>query len=239
MIQLNRDYFSFENQDYDIPFYRDNPHLTKVNLALLLLGLVISAITVYVMPVNQYYLIKATIITLTTLLPLTYALKGHLKTIFRLPALKDIITIVLALLCYFILSSLVSIVLNALTIPSLQDNAVSPDIGISILSIIIQLIGEELEKLIVIILVMLFAFRYTTRKKSVILAVVVSQIFFAMLHIPAYGPNILYLLLSIGVVFSILPVIYLKTKNITVTYLTHLFIDIIPLLLTTYTIGLL
>lgn len=231
---MNRDYFSFENQDYDIPFYNDNPHLTKGNLVLLLLGLAISVITVYVMPVNQHYIIKALIITLATLLPLAYALKGHLKTIFRPPELKDIITIILALLCYIILSSLISIVMNALGITGLQDNAISPDIGISILSIAIQLVGEELEKLIVIILVMICAFRYTTRKKSVILAIAVSQIFFSMLHIPAYGPNILYLLLSVGVVFSILPIIYLKTKNITIAYLTHLSIDIISLLITTY-----
>ena len=236
---MNDDYFSFENQDYDIPFYRDNPRLSRSKLALLILGLVVSIITVYIMPVNQHYIIKAVIITLATLLPITYALKGYLKTIFRLPRLRDIITIFLGLIGYVILSALVSIVLNAFSIPSLQDNAISSDIGISMLSIIIQILGEELEKFIVIILVMLCAFRYIDRKKSVILAIAVSQIFFAMMHIPAYGFNVAYLLLSLGVAFSILPVIYLKTKNITVAYLTHLLIDVTALFITIYAGGLL
>ena len=201
--------------------------------------MVIAGTAPFIIPVDQYFIVKALIITFATLIPVIYTLKGHLKTIFRLPKYSDIITIIIGVVCYVILAILVSYLLTALGIPNIEKKALSPDIAITVLSIIIQLLGEELEKFIIFSIVIVYSFKCINRKNLVILAIICSQLLFALIHLPAYGWNLIEVLLSIGVVFSILPLIYIKTKNITVTYLTHLFIDIIPILISTYIVALL
>lgn len=228
---MNKKYFFFENRDYDIPFYRNNPKLTQKNLIILLAGLIIAAATPFIIPIGQYHIPKAIIITLATLIPVAYTLKGNLETIFRAPTTRDILPIIFGVIFYMALSILASSTLAALGVPTITDKSLSPELSISLLIMIIQLLGEELLKFIAFVIAMTYAYKHTSRKNSIIIGIIVSQLLFALFHIPAYGLNIIHLLVSIGLVSSILPIIYLRTKNITVTYITHLLIDVVPVLL--------
>ncbi|RAP47762.1 MAG: hypothetical protein BZ135_01400 [Methanosphaera sp. rholeuAM6] len=229
---INKDFFFFENPEYDIPFYRKKPRLTRNNLIILLIGAIIAFSTPYFIPVGQYIIPKALIITLSTLLPILYTLKGHLETIFRLPKKGDIVLIALGIIFYMALSILFSSALLALGIAMPVNNAVSSDNLITAIAATIQILGEELLKFIILVLVMAFAYKRTNRKNSLLCGIIVSQVLFALFHIPAYGFNLAFLLVSIGIASTILPIIYLITKNITVSYITHLLLDLIPLAFT-------
>lgn len=228
---MNQNNFFFEDEEYDIPFYRKKPRLTGKNLTILLVGFLIAVLTPFIMPEKEHLLIKACIITLATLLPVVYTMKGNLNIIFRMPKPRDIITILLGVIIYMALSILVSSTLAAFGVPAPTDKLINADTTITVLSMIIQIFGEELLKFIAFVIVMTYAYKRVNRKNSIIIALIVSQLLYALFHIPAYGLNIAHLLLSIGLVSSVLPVIYLRTKNITVTYLTHLIIDLIPTLI--------
>lgn len=228
---LNQNYYFFEEDEYDIPFYRKTPRLTRNNLIILLIGFIIAVAAQFIIIEGQQVILKACIITLATLIPVVYTMRGNLKPIFRIPKARDILTIIFGFLVYMALSILISSTLLALGVPSPTNNAVVTDTTIASISMIIQILGEELLKFIAFVITMYYAYKKYDRKNSIIIALIVSQLLFAVFHIPAYGLNIPHLLLSIALVSSVLPVIYLRTKNITVTYLTHLLIDLVPTLL--------
>lgn len=228
---LDQNYFFFEEDEYDIPFYRKTPRLTRNNLIILLIGFIIAVTTPFIIPEGQHILLKACIITIATLIPVLYTMKDNLKTIFRIPKARDILTIIFGFLIYMALSILISSTLLALGVPTPSNNAVTTNTTLASISMIIQILGEELLKFIAFVITMSYAYKKYNRRNSIIIALIISQLLYAVFHIPAYGLNIPHLLLSIGLVSSVLPVIYLRTKNITVTYITHLLIDLIPTLL--------
>ncbi len=231
---MKEDYFFFEEENYDIPFYRKNPELTGQYQTLLVTGLIIAVIAIFSIPVGQYLMPRALLIMLATLVPVLYTLRGHLDTIFRIPRKGDIPTVILGVLVYVALGILVSSTLTAMGVPVPINRSQSSDNPVlTIAAMTIQILGEELLKFIAFTMTMTCACRMTGRKNSIAAAVIMSQLLFALLHIRAYGLNLPYLLLSVALVSTVLPVIYLKTKNVTVTYLTHLLIDVMPVLLVT------
>ena len=64
------------------------------------------------------------------------------------------------------------------------------------------------------IIVTAYLYKSIGRKAAIIVAVIVSQILFSFVHIPSYGFSILFLLIGIGFNSIILPLVYVKTKNI-------------------------
>ena len=77
---------------------------------------------------------------------------------------------------------------------------------------------------------MTFTYKALGRKGAIIAGVIVSQLIFSFAHIPAYGLDIVRLVVYIGIGTIILPIIYVKTKNLTLTYIIHLINDLIGIL---------
>lgn len=131
---------------------------------------------------------------------------------------------------FFILSIITNSVLNALAIPILRHSPLDSSAVIMIIAVIIQLVGEELYKFILLVLPMIFLYRYIGRRASLITGIIFSQLIFSLSHAHAYSFNLPYILLAIGIPSTVFPLLYLKTKNITVTYITHLIWDFIGII---------
>ena len=224
--KMSSEFFRFEDTEYDIPFYKENPSLTTSKISVLILGIIIVFISPFVIPIEGYDIPKALIICLATLIPVTYALNGKLSMIFRIPKARDIILIILGIIGVFALNILMGIILNSMGIVSTTDSAINNNATLMFITLIIQLMGEELFKFILLVLVLYATYKSLGRKVAILLGIIVSQLLFSLLHIPAYGFNLPQLLLSLGVAWSVLPVIYVKTKNIVVVYIIHLLLDL-------------
>lgn len=229
---MTGDFFRFEDKNYDFPFYNDETKITKKNIFILGLGLFISTLTPFIISYGKIHIFKGSIITLSTLIPVIYIFKDDLTNIFRIPKLKDILVIIIGIISMFILLIMSTYSINSLGISIPTNRIVTINPMIFLITATIQLIGEELLKFIVWILVMALSYKYVGRKFSIILGLFMSQICFALFHIPAYGFNLTYLLIVIGFGSLSLPLIYFRTKNIVLCYIVHLLYDLIAFYIT-------
>ena len=224
---MDTDFFRFEDKYYDIPFYNEESKLNKKNILILFIGLCIAGSTPVIIPTGSIPVIKGLIICLSTLIPVIYVFKHDLESIFRIPKAKDILVIIVGTILMILFGILVNYLMSILGITPHTNYSVVNDPIKMIITAVIQLIGEELLKLIVILLIMAMIYKYVGRKTSIFLSVIMSQITFSLFHIPAYGFDIIYLLIGIGLGSLPLALIYVKTKNIFICYIVHLLNDLI------------
>ena len=233
---MNNEYFRLENKDYDIPFYSEIPKLKSGQLAALILSAVLT-FAISFLDTNQ--LLKAILFLIVPASALYYALNGNMSEIFRMPERKDILYIIIFLIIFFILSVMSNAVLKALAIPIPRHSPLDSSPVIIVIAVVIQLVGEELYKFILLVLPMIFLFKRIGRRTSLIAGIIFLQLVFSLSHAHAYSFNIPYILLAIGIPSVIFPLLYLKTKNITVTYISHLIWDFIGLIGMAVTAGML
>ena len=222
------DFFNFEDKEWDLPFYNGVPKLSFLKWGLLVLGVILFLAVLYV-PININELVFAVLLVLVTLLPTLYALGKDWKMMFRLPERKDIkplvvvviLEIVYSLGMLFLLSSTGLFVHN----PA-QDAAVTVT---NIISMIIKVFGEELFKIILILLVMTVLYRFLNRKISIVISSLAVAILFGFLHAGFYG-GILNVILIQGISSLFDIYLYIKTKNVTVSYTCHMLFDLIVML---------
>lgn len=232
----------FENTSgIDFPFYNGIPKLSKLDWIILAIGPILTLMTIfgtiYVIPGMENILTDQFTpiwFCLITLLPVTYVCRGKLQIFFRIPKLGDIKII---LVC-FILNSVYTLGVAALLDSigfKLSNNTAT--IAHSIFTtnnifVIIQLIGEELFKVSLLLCIMALIFHFSNnRKLSVVISTLVVMLVFGLMHLPAYNWNFIQSLILIGLstIFDLFP--YLKTKNVTNSYIVHLMIDLVPTLL--------
>jgi membrane protease YdiL (CAAX protease family) len=108
------------------------------------------------------------------------------------------------------------------------------NVGGSSLSILIivctlvQLIGEELFKIILLILTMSLIYHFSkNRKLSIGISMIITMIVFGFAHAGAYGTFAQVLLIQgLSSIFDLYA--YIKTKNVWVSYIAHVIFDFIP-----------
>ena len=91
----------------------------------------------------------------------------------------------------------------------------------------IQIIGEELFRVILFLVVLTICFKYSgNRKTSIIIGTIIALAVFGLMHINSY-PNILYcfVVMGIGNFFELYP--YLKSKNVLLSIIVHFILNII------------
>ena len=159
--------------------------------------------------------------------------------ILRVPQVKDIKIIILGVIVFMILAAIINFILTGGIANNAKDAAVNGSLTVILIKLIIQLVGEELLKIIPLILVVAFTYKSLGRKTAIIVAIIISQLLFALVHIPAYGFDLKFLILALGVGGCILPITYIHTKNVAVPYFIHLIEDLIGLVVMLGTAGLL
>lgn len=214
------DRFKFEDEGYDFPFYNKNPHIPKWGWIVLLITFIIGAISSFS---SQIHIIILGCIVF--IVPVLYFLKWDYKAIFRMPSRKDIALAVALFIGYILYSMLMEMILKQFGIVS--PGTVSPE-SINIMTMftsIFSLMGEEFLKFIPFMFFLRVIYKFSNnRKLSVIISVAIIMIMFASLH--AYNSTMLIFALFIqgfGSIFEFYG--YIKTKNIFIPYLSHLFTD--------------
>ena len=96
------------------------------------------------------------------------------------------------------------------------------------INVFIQIMGEELFKLSLFLLLMFLIYKLAkNRKMSIVLSVLITLLVFGLMHHTAYADSWLQIIFVIGLGSVFYLYAYLKTKNILTSYIVHLLIDLI------------
>ncbi len=222
------DWFKFENKNKDFPFYNKNPYIPKWGWIVLLIALIIGL--TLSLSFNIIYVILSCIVLIV---PVLYFLKWDYKAIFQKPSFKDILLAIGLFIGYIIYALILGIILQNI---GLNGAKLAPD-TVSIMtfvSLAFKLMSEEFVKFIPFMFFLRLCYKFSNKRKlSTIISIAIVMVFFAFLH----SANLITFLFAlcvqgVGSIFEFIG--YIKTKNILVSYITHLctdvFIFLMPLL---------
>ena len=215
------DWFKFEDKDYDFPFYDKNPYVPKWGwIVLFFVFLVGSVLTI------SEKLSAAILCCIVFIVPVLYFLNWDYKAIFRKPSGRDILLAVALFVGYMIFAMIMSTILEQVGIVGgglVEEGSVTI---MTIITAIFSLMGEEFIKFIPFMFFLRVIYKYTSnRKLAVIISVALVMVMFASLHV--LNPVMFLFALCIqgfGSIFEFYG--YIKTKNIFVSYITHLCTDV-------------
>ncbi|OAD84192.1 hypothetical protein ATN89_10420 [Comamonas thiooxydans] len=220
----------------DFPFYNGKPvALSARDWLLVLLGVALG-FTALLLPVTDpaTRLIPALLFPLVPLLALrAVAGPGCWRALFKPVRLGDLgLALGVALLnivVSFTIGWLATQLLSTSANPAMQllSHQSAADRGLFLLGTIPQLLGEEV--LTMLPLLALLAWFHNraglSRRKSLVLAWLLSALPFALVHLPTYQWNLLQCLLVIGSARMVLTLAYLRSKNLAVSALAHIIND--------------
>ena len=218
---VETDWFKFEDRDYDFPFYNKNPYIPKwgwiVLFFVFFVGFFLS------ISVKIHFSILGCIVLIV---PILYFLKWDYKAIFQKPSLRDIALALGLFVGYLIYALCIGSVLDMIHISSPVLVNESTTTIFSIPPLIFSLMGEEIIKFVPFIFFLRILYKYTdNRKLSVIASMLLVMAFFAFLH--SFEPKYFlfaFCVQGLGSIFEFIG--YIKTKNILVSYITHLCTDV-------------
>lgn len=218
MVEIDK--FKFEDNDYDFPFYNKNPYIPKWGWIVLFFAFLIG--TIFSMSNKLIFGILGCIVLIV---PVLYFLKWDYKAIFRMPSLREIALAAALFVGYMAYAVAMDMLLSHIGIVS--SGLVEPETVtiMTMISTIFYIMCEEFMKLIPFMFLLRVIYKYSNnRKLSVILSVALIMLMFASLH--AYNPIMFIFALfmqGLGSIFEFYG--YIKTKNVLVSYLCHLFTD--------------
>ena len=234
--QTNKsDRFWLEKRDLDFPFYNDD-NFTRRDFLVLLAGVVLFCIWTMISAAQLFpAIVKMILYFLVITVPFLIAAKGNIKTIIKRPRLYDIVLISIGSFAMFISSIVLALFLVKIGVivpESAQGNPVvtMEHNTLFYIGLFIQLFGEEMFKISCFLVVLTFIYRrYGKRKTGIILGMFISSILFGILHYSAYG-NLLQVILVQGLGAGMIGIYqYLRTKNILVSYASHVLLDLFAL----------
>ena len=218
----------FLDDGIDIPFYNGVPKLSTFDWIIMLAStlLMIGYCTVLILPKDYMPLICC----LTGVIPALYICKGNYSIFFKKLTLKNIAMAIVVAILSFIYSMVIFGIIVAVMGPGVTEGASNASVTImSVLSMVIQLLGEEFFKIFILILIMFVIYKFTNNRGiALFFGLIISMVIFGLSHYSTYDSRIIQIILiqGFGSIFEYYR--YLKTKNIWVSYLIHLIYDCIP-----------
>lgn len=236
---MNTNFFKFENQNDDFPFYNGKPfYLTSIQSLILLIIPILSTIIFEYMGVSIPSFISPFINIIIPLGIFIIFTKSSWTKLFRKIKLKDIKLIIIVLIVNYLVTIIVAILMKQIT-------AVSPNPAVDMIrestqveriiffaKTIPMLFGEELITIIPFLVILQLSTKTfkLSRKKGIILAWIITALIFGAIHLPTYNWNIVQAILGISIVRLVLTYPYIKTKNLWISFFVHLLNDWILLL---------
>ena len=223
ILMSNNDYFKFENKDLDFPIYKKNPYVPKSGWIVLFIAMFLGFL---MQGLTGSELIDGILFVTVVLVPLLYYLKWDYKAIFQKPKSKEIALAIALFVGYIIYSFALGSVLDYFAItatPTVDENTITI---MSLFPLLFSLMGEELIKFIPFIFFLRLFYKYSNnRKLSIIVSMILVMVFFGFLHaMDAKSIVSVLLLQGAGSIFEFYG--YIKTKNILISYITHLCTDL-------------
>lgn len=218
----------------DFPFYKGNPVPLNVKGGLWILAACVSGFSVllavpHIMPGAAGEGIGVILFVMLQLVGLKLAVGSAWTAIFHRPTWREVLLAIVcaplvfglpALLALFVVGS--QHLTRNQVIQATGDLSGIQTVGLFAMSAI-QLLGEELVTLLPF-LVLLTALRRTALKPWVALGVtwLATSLMFGALHLPTYGWNFTQALLLIGAARLVLTGVYMLTKNVWASTITHI-----------------
>jgi CAAX protease family protein len=233
------DMFRFERTEFDIPFYNNNPPLSKVKWIVLGLSILIPLLMVFsklpfILDGISY---RSILFFLIPFLGFGFASDWKYNLIIK--KFKKLDVVVIFVLTILMLSY------STFVVQIFGDFGLAPhpamflfgelDSIINVLLIPLQLVGEEFFRIILFIIVLLLSFKYLNRKYSIIIGTLVSSLVFGLIHVSIAAP-VSFVLLNQGLGSAFLTYSYIKTKNILVSSAIHIIFDFTLIILTLITL---
>ena len=214
------DFFKFEDEGVDFPFYNENPKLSLLGGFLLILSIFLGFIAYYL----NIPFISSFLFAFIMFVPLLYLLKWDFNALFRKPSLKDIALAILVVFAYIIYSTVAGYLFQFIGF----DGFASPPLAINIcyefISLLFSMLGEELVKIILFLIFLTLIFKFSNnRKLSIIFSMFFTLIIFGLLHAVSGSVIVAVVIQGFGSIFHML--LYLKTKNVVVSYISHFLTD--------------
>lgn len=221
------DFFNFEDENIDVPFYNGVAKLSKWEWLLLILAEILFVIPI-LLPIPMSDLVFSFYLCMVVLIPILYVCKGNLGLFFKKIRRNDFKLIIICVILQYVYSMSMLFIIEYFKIAPQSDVEAIPITLSNIISLIVQLMGEELFKIILLILAMALIYYFSkNRKLSMILSALITMFVFGLVHEGAYG-TLLQVLLIQGLGSFLDLYSYLKTKNVLVSYTIHLLFDLIP-----------
>ena len=222
-----RDFFKFEDENMDIPFYNGIPKLSKLDWLILIIAEILF-ITPIILPNSMDDVTFSFYLCLVVLIPVLYVSKGKLNLFFKKIRKSDVKLIIICVIAPYIYSMFMLFIIETFKLAP-PTNVEGSSLSILIIvCTLVQLIGEELFKIILFILTMSLIYHFSkNRKLSIGISMIITMIVFGFAHAGAYGTFAQVLLIQgLGSIFDLYA--YIKTKNVWVSYIAHVIFDFIP-----------
>jgi len=220
----------------DLPFYNGRPvEITGRGWLLILVATVAAfvALVALPLPTTPLNFIPAILFVAIPLGALAMVAGGHWRALFRHYGIKQfgqslgfgVLTIAISGAAGFLLGLLLPMTPNP-AVASLTGIGAA-ELALFLARTFIQLIGEELTTILPLLAVLwLCVSRFgLSRRVGIIVAVIVSTLWFSALHLPTYGWNIVQCLGIIGTARIVLTLSYLVTRNLWVSAGAHIIND--------------
>lgn len=218
-----------ENRDF--PFYNEIPRMSRIGWFVLLINIPVSFfVNVFVSSLTND-IVGSIFFLLIMLIPLLYFSNWNYSLFFKKPTKDELILAVLMFVAYFIYSLIMS---NFLDASGLASTGSADAEIVSIVTLIFSMMAEELIKFIPLMFLLRVFFKYTSnRRLSVIVSSAVTLIIFGLMHLePDISLISVLLIQGLGSLSHLY--VYLKTKNLFASYISHLMTDAFILIMALY-----
>ena len=221
------DYFKFENQDEDLPFYAGETELSIRGALLLFVCLILFAVPiVFPIPMSDWQF--ALYLCFVLLLPTLFLLRGHADLLFKRVKRSDIKIIVLCIIFTLVYSLVMLYILIQIGVTSSEplEGSLTFQWG-TVIIMMFQVMGEELYKILAFLFFMFVFYRFShNRKVALVIAMFISMSSFGLMHSGFYGGFLqVFMIQGLGSIIDFYA--YLKTRNILVSYAAHLIYDLL------------
>lgn len=228
--------FFERNDGADFPFYAGQPiEIAAWKWIVMILAAAAGFLALTMIPTpNDISLLGVRILFVAIPLAAFIAFTGqYWRTIFRPLHGRDFLTILAFWLINMLLGGLVAIIIKSADPGHVTANQATDGINTAgelaffYVGTFIQLFGEELFSLIPFLALLYFCYTkfHLSRTASIIIAWVLTAIWFGAAHLPTYDWNLLQCFLVIGLARIVLTLAYIRTKNILVAFGAHLLVD--------------
>ena len=217
----------------DFPFYNDNPPIQTWGILLFAAAVIWTTISIFAEIEYPGYS-GPIIFCAIPLAAYLIAARGKLSYIVKKFKAMDFVRIIVTLILQFVFTIGITFIRVMYFNAEKTDNSImNADMSGAFWGLIlVQLLGEELYKLLTFLVVLILIYKLTkNRTLSVIVATVVMLLVFAVAHLTAYDYNWTQILINQGLATLFCFYNYAKSKNILTSYIQHVLLDAIPFMM--------
>lgn len=219
------EFFKFEKNGRDFPYYKHNPKLSKTAWIILLLSIPTAFLMYSIFGIASEF-IGSLLFLSTMLIPLLYFSNWDYSLMFHKPTKNEIILAVGLFIGYLIYAVAIDTILGSFSTSS-QVTPETMDVTVEMtVCLIYSMMAEELVKFIPLMFLLRLFYKFSNnRKLSVIISTIIVLICFGMLHYDPYLTPLVSVIFiqGFGSIFEVYG--YLKTKNLFVPYISHILTD--------------